>query len=80
MRCGNFRDPRQLSLTKTTLKLRNLLTLGLAQCVALKRDLAEGEMLTWDDVGYDPADEAVVVRREMEAVFREPHSAAMARV
>jgi len=54
----------------------HLLPLGLAQGVALRRDVAEGEMLTWDDVGYDPADEAVIIRREMEAVFREPHSAA----
>jgi predicted homoserine dehydrogenase-like protein len=57
---------------------RNLLPLGLAQGVALKRDLAEGEMLTWDDVGFDPADEAVIARRDMEAAFRKPHSAATA--
>ena len=48
---------------------RGLLPLGLAQKVKLKRDLAEGEMLTWDDVDYDPNDGAVKIRREMEAAF-----------
>ncbi|HEX4552574.1 MAG TPA: SAF domain-containing protein [Xanthobacteraceae bacterium] len=48
---------------------RGLLPLGLAQKVKLKRDLAEGEMLTWDDVDYDRNDGAVKIRREMEAAF-----------
>jgi predicted homoserine dehydrogenase-like protein len=47
-----------------------LLPLGLAQKVKLKRDVAEGEMLRWDDVAYDPNDAAVRFRREMEAAFR----------
>ncbi len=46
-----------------------LLPLGLAQKVKLKRDIAAGEALRWDDVAYDPTDEAVRVRREMEAAF-----------
>jgi predicted homoserine dehydrogenase-like protein len=46
-----------------------LLPLGLAQGVALKRDIAEGECLKWDDVAYDPANDAVKVRRKMEAIF-----------
>jgi predicted homoserine dehydrogenase-like protein len=48
---------------------RGLLPLGLAQKVRLTRDLAEGEMLRWDDVDYDVNDVAVQVRREMEAAF-----------
>src|SRR5713226_7500170 len=48
---------------------RGLLPLGLAYKVKLKRDVAEGEMLKWDDVAYDPNDLAVKVRREMEAAF-----------
>ena len=46
--------------------------LGLAQNVKLKRDIAEGERLTWSDVDCDPNDAAVRVRREMEAAFARP--------
>lgn len=45
------------------------LPLGLAHNVTLKRDIKLGERLKWDDVVYDAADNAVKVRREMEAVF-----------
>jgi predicted homoserine dehydrogenase-like protein len=48
---------------------RELLPLGLAHNVKLKRDIAEGGMLKWADVAYDAADTAVKVRREMEAAF-----------
>jgi len=48
---------------------RGLLPLGLAHNVKLKRDVAEGGALAWDDVAYDPNDSAVNVRREMEAAF-----------
>jgi predicted homoserine dehydrogenase-like protein len=44
-----------------------LLPLGLAHSVKLLRDIAEGQLLTWDDVACDPADEAVKARRQMEA-------------
>jgi predicted homoserine dehydrogenase-like protein len=46
-----------------------LLPLGLAHNVKLKRDVAVGEALKWDDVEYDANDSAVKVRREMEAAF-----------
>ncbi len=45
------------------------LPLGLASDVSLKRDIAEGESLTWGDVEFDATDAAVVIRREMEAAF-----------
>ncbi|HZP69988.1 MAG TPA: Gfo/Idh/MocA family oxidoreductase [Pseudolabrys sp.] len=48
---------------------RELLPLGLAHDVKLKRDIAEGQPLRWTDVAYDPNDPAVKVRREMEAAF-----------
>jgi predicted homoserine dehydrogenase-like protein len=48
---------------------RELLPLGLAQHVRLRRDVAVGAPLTWGDVAYDPDDSAVKVRREMEAAF-----------
>jgi predicted homoserine dehydrogenase-like protein len=47
-----------------------LLPLGLAQNVKLKRDVTAGESLKWIDVAFDPSDTAVKVRREMEDMFR----------
>ena len=55
-----------------------LFPLGLAQNVKLKRDIAEGAALRWSDVAYDPADQAVRVRREMEAAFGGSTAAAAA--
>ena len=48
---------------------QGLLPLGLAHNVKLKRDIAQGAPIGWDDVEYDPHDVAVKVRREMEAAF-----------
>jgi predicted homoserine dehydrogenase-like protein len=48
---------------------RGYLPLGLAHQVKLRRDIAEGECLTWSDVEIDETDFAVKVRREMEAAF-----------
>ena len=45
------------------------LPLGLAAGVPLTRDIAEGELLAWSDAAIDEADDAVRVRREMEAAF-----------
>jgi predicted homoserine dehydrogenase-like protein len=55
--------PAELSLKE------GYLPLGLAHNVALKRGIKTGERLKWDDVAYDASDNAVKVRREMEAVF-----------
>jgi len=55
---------------------RELLPLGLAHNVKLKRDITEGQPLRWSDVVYDPADTAVKVRREMEAAFGRRNAAA----
>ena len=46
-----------------------LLPLGLAHNVKLKRDIPEGGALKWADVVYDPKHSAVKVRREMESAF-----------
>jgi predicted homoserine dehydrogenase-like protein len=46
-----------------------LLPLGLAHNVRLKRDIAQGAAVRWDDVEYDSTDIAVKLRREMEAAF-----------
>jgi predicted homoserine dehydrogenase-like protein len=48
---------------------RKALPIGLAHKVRLKRDIAEGEIVSWDDVEYDADSEAVKVRREMERMF-----------
>ncbi|MCA8930179.1 MAG: flagellar biosynthesis protein FlgA, partial [Alphaproteobacteria bacterium] len=45
------------------------LPIGLAHGVTLKRDVAEGEALGWDDVVYDAADPTIAFRRQMEAAF-----------
>jgi predicted homoserine dehydrogenase-like protein len=56
--------------TPADVSLRNeLLPLGLAHNVKLKRDIPEGGALKWADVAYDANDSAVKVRREMEAAF-----------
>jgi len=46
-----------------------LFPLGLAQNIRLKRDIAEGDALRWSDVACDSTDQAVRIRREMEAAF-----------
>jgi predicted homoserine dehydrogenase-like protein len=55
-----------------------LLPLGLAHNVKLKRDIPEGGALKWADVGYDPDDAAVKVRREMESAFGRQNAEATA--
>ncbi len=55
---------------------RELLPLGLAHNVKLKRDIALGSALQWSDVAYDANDPAVKVRREMEAAFGRRNAAA----
>jgi predicted homoserine dehydrogenase-like protein len=45
------------------------LPLGLAHGVRLKRDIAAGAAVRWDDVAFDAAAAAVKFRREMERVF-----------
>ncbi|MCX7901308.1 MAG: flagellar biosynthesis protein FlgA, partial [Burkholderiaceae bacterium] len=47
------------------------LPIGLAHQVRLRRAVAAGEIVRWDDVAYDATDIAVRVRREMEAFFAE---------
>jgi predicted homoserine dehydrogenase-like protein len=42
------------------------LPIGLAHGMALKRDVAEGDILCWSDVEVDDGDETVRFRRQME--------------
>jgi predicted homoserine dehydrogenase-like protein len=48
---------------------KRALPIGLAHKVKLKRDIAAGQSLSWDDVDCDRSSEAVKVRREMENSF-----------
>jgi predicted homoserine dehydrogenase-like protein len=48
---------------------RRALPIGLAHKVKLRRDIAEGQAVSWDDVEYDANSDAVKVRREMEREF-----------
>jgi predicted homoserine dehydrogenase-like protein len=48
---------------------KRALPIGLAHKVKVKRDLAEGATVSWDDVEFDASAEAVKIRREMERVF-----------
>ena len=45
------------------------LPLGLAVGVPLTRDIPQGDLLRWDDAIVDQTDQAVIIRREMEAAF-----------
>ena len=45
------------------------LPIGLAHGVTLKRDVAEGELIAWEDVVFDAADPTIAFRREMERAF-----------
>jgi predicted homoserine dehydrogenase-like protein len=48
---------------------KKALPIGLAHKVKLKRDIAEGQTVSWEDVDYDATSDAVKLRREMEAGF-----------
>jgi predicted homoserine dehydrogenase-like protein len=48
---------------------KRALPIGLAHKLKLKRDIAEGQVLSWDDVEFDASAQAVQVRREMERAF-----------
>ncbi|HUL95902.1 MAG TPA: hypothetical protein VLT89_07815 [Usitatibacter sp.] len=48
---------------------RRALPIGLAHGVKLKRAIPAGNTVSWDDVEYDGASQAVRVRREMESMF-----------
>jgi len=46
------------------------LPIGLAHGVRLTRPVKAGEAVRWEDVAADAGEPAVMVRREMEALFR----------
>ncbi|MBT7977884.1 MAG: flagellar biosynthesis protein FlgA [Rhodospirillaceae bacterium] len=64
---------KQVSATKSL--AMSGLPLGLAGDVPLTRDIAMGELLTWEDAVIDDTDPAVIIRREMEAAFGRANAA-----
>ena len=52
------------------------LPLGLSGGKVLQRDIKKGETLRWGDVKVEQGDDAVALRREMEAAFVRPNQAA----
>jgi predicted homoserine dehydrogenase-like protein len=50
---------------------RGALPIGLAHNVVLQRPVGEGEVVRWSDVAIDETAEAVRIRRDMEAIFRQ---------
>jgi len=52
------------------------LPIGLAHGVTLKNAVAKDRPVGWADVEIDPNIQAVQVRREMEAMFADPATAA----
>ncbi len=70
---GGFTVYGKLMQTADSLR-KNALPIGLAHNMVLKRDIAVGEVVSWDDVDYDPAKQAIAVRREQEALFRKEAS------
>jgi len=54
----------------------NALPIGLAHNTVVQRPIKAGSIVTWNDVVTDEGVQAVRVRREMEALFREPTQAA----
>ncbi len=67
---GGFTVYGKLMPTATSLR-RRALPIGLAHHMVLKRDIAAGEVVSWDDVDYDGSQQAVQVRRAQEDLFRQ---------
>lgn len=66
---GGFTVYGKLIPTGDSLR-RKALPIGLAHNMVLKRDIAAGEVVSWDDVEYDATRQVVRVRREQEELFR----------
>jgi predicted homoserine dehydrogenase-like protein len=65
---GGFTVWGRIARAEDSLAKRGL-PIGLAHNMKLKRPVAEGQMLTWDDVEASDS-QAVTVRRKMEDIFR----------
>ncbi|KAK5705777.1 hypothetical protein LTR17_021366 [Elasticomyces elasticus] len=66
---GGFMVYGKLMPAAASMKIEGL-PIGLAHKLVLTRDIGKGEGLSWKDVEYSEKNQAVAVRREMEALFR----------
>ncbi|KAK4962085.1 hypothetical protein LTR10_002582 [Elasticomyces elasticus] len=66
---GGFMVYGKLMPAAASMKIEGL-PIGLAHGLVLTRDIGKGEGLSWKDVEYSEKNQAVAVRREMEALFR----------
>ena len=66
---GGFTVYGKLMPTADSLR-RRALPIGLAHNMVLKRDIAAGAVVSWDDVDSNATQQAVRVRQEQEALFR----------
>jgi predicted homoserine dehydrogenase-like protein len=67
---GGFMVYGKLMPAKRSLEIEGL-PIGLAHGLVLKSDIAQGQRLSWNDIDYSDKTQAVAVRREMEAMFRQ---------
>ncbi|MDK3074450.1 SAF domain-containing protein [Sedimentitalea sp. JM2-8] len=67
---GGFTVWGKLLPARSSLRLGGL-PIGLAHGVKLKNGIAEGQPITWSDVGIDETADAVKIRREMEHRFQQ---------
>ena len=66
---GGFTVYGKLMQTADSLRM-HALPIGLAHNMVLKHDVAEGAVVTWNDVDYDATKQAVAFRKEQEDIFR----------
>ena len=66
---GGYSVYGKLMPAKDSLALGGL-PIGLAHGVKLKRLVAAGQVVRWDDIAFDAANDAAQFRRAMEAHFR----------
>ncbi|KAK4632770.1 hypothetical protein CLAFUR0_02568 [Fulvia fulva] len=66
---GGFMVYGKLLPAETSMDIEAL-PVGLAHGISIKNDVKKGQGLSWKDVDYSEDNQAVAVRREMEAIFR----------
>lgn len=71
---GGYTVVGKLIPAKTSLELEAL-PIGLAHGLKLKCNIRKDQSLSWGDVEFSEASQAVAVRREMEALFRKEFAA-----
>lgn len=71
---GGFMVYGRLLPAEASMKIEGL-PIGLAHGIVLKNDVKQGQGLSWRDVEYSEKNQAVAIRREMEAVYRKEFEA-----